>query len=272
MSSAILRVGLVFIAVSPLRPQTQPPATGSQGVVWPGPFYEARPLYEVARLLKDRYRKAVTYEEPIWLWHGDSVATGRDPDGPFDWSPKDRRFVIPDGLQRSPDLHLALLKRIVEAYNTQNNDGTLFQATESRFGMHIVPRQMHNAQGELVAANNLLDAPISVPPALRMPSEHFQALCDAVTAQGSGALRFFYKGLDIAFEPNGLRPPKAAAELLTAKEKEPYSMVWGASDMPAREALLRLIDLSATKWTWYLLCHPSAKPEHRFCVLNMDVM
>ena len=163
-----------------------------------------------------------------------------------------------------------MLRAVTEAYNLQNADGTLFQATVSRIGLHILPLQMHDANGKLVRAATLLDGNISVPSTLRMPSEHVRALCAAVTASAGISLELNYPWLDMAFAPNGLRPPKAAAELLSTKEKERFSVVWGAADVTAREALESLIDLSAAKLTWYLFCQPSAKPENRSCVLNMD--
>lgn len=230
------------------------------------------PLYEVAMLLEKRYHKVVTYEEPLSVWRGELIVKGRDPDGPFGLWLQDRRFVIPDApnLQRTPELDLAMLSSITVAYNFQNADGTLFRATASRLGLHILPLKMRDANGNLVRATSLLDAYISVPSALRMPSEHLQALCDAVTASTGVSLKFNYPWLDMVFAANGLRPPKAAAQLLPPKEKEPFSIVWEASHVTAREALLSFIDLSAAKLTWYLLCQPSAKPENRFCVLNMD--
>jgi hypothetical protein len=255
-------------AVPLLRAQVQPVPSSSQIII------EPRPLYNVAMLLEKRYHKMVTYEEPISVWRGELIAKGHDPDGPFGlWLKEDRRFVVPDGLdpQLTPELDVAVLKSVIEAYNLQNADGTLFQATASRLGLHILPIEMHDADGRLVPATSLLDTRISVPFSKRMPSEHIRALCDAVTAaSGAGSLKFNYQWFDLVFAPNGLRPPKAAAQLLSAKEKEPFSIVWGASDVSAREALLSLMDLSATKLTWHLLCQPSAKPENRFCVLNMD--
>jgi len=230
------------------------------------------PLYEAAMLLEKRYHKVVTYEEPLSVWRGELIVKGRDPDGPFGLWLRDRRFVIPDAVnsQRTPELDLAVLSGITVAYNFQNADGTLFRATASRLGLHILPLKMRDAKGNLVRAASLLDAYISVPSALRMPSEHVQTLCDAVAASTGVSLKFNYQWLDMVFAAKGLRPPKAAAQLLSPKEKEKFSIVWGAEDVTAREALLSLTDLSAAKLTWYLLCQPSAKPENRFCVFNMD--
>jgi len=270
MKSTMPRVALIVTAVLLLRAQAQPAPSGPEVIVAP------RPLNDISMSLEKLYHKVVTYEEPISVWRGELITKGRDPDGPFGlWLREDRRFVVPDGLepQRTPELNVAVLKSVIEAYNLQNPEGTLFQATSSRLGLHILPLQAHDTDGKLVPATTLLDTRINVPSSKRMPSEHIQALCDAVTAaNGEGALRFNYKWFDLVFVPNGLRPPKSAAQLLSPEEKEPYSMVWGASGVSARVALLSLIDLSATKFTWHLLCRPSVKPENRFCVLNMNPM
>jgi hypothetical protein len=232
-------------------------------------------LHEVAQLLNQRYHKTVTYEEPILVWRGDLVP-GRFPEASMGLWQKDRHFVVPTGLdpQHTAVLDLGVLRAVVESYNSQNSDGPLYKATESQFGLHILPLHMRDANGEIVEATSLLDAQVTVASALRMPSEQLQALCDAVTAAGNGALQFTYARirLDIAFAPNGLLPPRGAAQLLSAKEKEPFSIVWGVSGVTAREALVNLIRLSQTKLTWYLLCQPGARPQDRFCVLNLDDM
>lgn len=232
-------------------------------------------LFNAAMFLETRYHEPVTFEEPVWLWRSDSVPGGRDPEGAFGFSLKDRVFDMPSNLtpDQTPVLDLAALQRMLDAYHSQNNDGTLFQASESRLGLHITPLQMHAEDGRLIPAMSLLDTRISVPVEARMPSEHLQALCSAIAAAAGYDLKpFFPQGADAVFRPNGLVPPKGAAQLLSAKEKQPYFISWGASDMPAREALLSLIDRSPEKLSWDMLCHPSAKPENRFCVLNMHTI
>jgi hypothetical protein len=267
MRRALPQAVLIFAAVSLLWPQDQPSTLYSNVIDSPSP------LHEVAQLFNKRYHKAVTYEESVLVWRGDLVR-GRFPEAPMGLWQKDRHFVIPSGLdpQHTGVLNLAMLRAVVESYNKQNSDGPLYKATESQFGLHILPLQMRDANGEIVEANSLLDTRVTVASALRMPSEQIQALCDAVTAAGNDALQFTYARirLDIAFAPNGLLPPRGAAQLLSANDKEPFSIVWGTSGVTAREALVDLIHLSQTKLTWYLLCQPSARRQDRFCVLNLD--
>jgi hypothetical protein len=234
MKNIELRVFLVALALSPAWPQAGPAASGPQTIEQP------RPLFEVAQSLTKRFSNAVTYEEPILVRPSDVVARRNDPEGPTGLWAKDRHFTMPEelDLQHTPKLDLSVLRRIVDAYNSENRDGTQFQATESPFGLHILPVDIRAANGDRVKATSLLDTRINVASALRMPSEHFQALADAVTTAQRGALKVFYTGLllDIAFKPNGLYPPKGSAQLLPAKEKEQYSTMWGASDVTARIA------------------------------------
>ena len=77
------------------------------------------------------------------------------------------------------------------------------------------------------------------------------------------------KWLDQFFAPNGAVPRYGAEILFTAKEKEPYSFQWGASGVPAREALVGLIESSSTTLTWALLCQPSLRPQNRSCTLTL---
>jgi hypothetical protein len=136
-------------------------------------------------------------------------------------------------------------------------------------GLHIVPAQYHNARGQLVAAASLLDSHVAVPTALRAASGHFEAVCAAITDAAGTKVNLNAPWLDMFFAANAVVPPRNAAELLPEQDRARYSFVWGVPEMPAREALLSLLDSSATTLRWSLLCHPSAKPGDRFCVLNL---
>lgn len=229
------------------------------------------PLHKAAVLLEERYGKPVTFEEPVWQWRGDVTVRGRDENAPMAQWLKERRFLMPDWLtpERTPHLDVAVLGRMLDAYHAQNEDGARFKVLESRLGLHIVPTQSHNAEGQLVPASSLLDFRISVPTALRMASGHFKALRAAITAASGTQVQDGSQWLDVAYAANGITPPRGAAETLPEQEKERYCFSWGVSDVSAREALLLLIDQSATTLVWQLLCQPSAKAADRFCVLNL---
>ncbi|HEX3748731.1 MAG TPA: hypothetical protein VHW09_32620 [Bryobacteraceae bacterium] len=231
----------------------------------------ARPLEEVRLFLENQYAKPVTYEDPVWRWAGDSVARGSEPDGPFGRWLWDRHLDLPRGVTREENsgLTATLLQRILDAYRQQNPGDTRFQVVQSSLGLHIIPAFAHDENGSLVKASSLLDTTITVPLAARMPSEHLRALCQAVGGAAGAKVDLSAKWVDRFFAPNRAVPRYEAARLLTAEEKERYSFRWGASGVPAREALIGLIDSSNTTLTWALLCQPSLKPQNRSCTLNV---
>ncbi|MGB7760423.1 MAG: hypothetical protein WBL61_11370 [Bryobacteraceae bacterium] len=230
-----------------------------------------RPLMEAALLLEARYAKPVTYEDPVWQWRGDVYAVGSDETAPMALWLKNRILNLPDGLTpaETPTLDAELVGKVLDTYHSQDAGDTRFKVTVSRLGLHIMPALFHNAQGQFVTASTLLDVYVRVPEARRMASDHLQALCDAVTASAGTSLINGGQWFDQFYAAGGLAPPKFATKLLTKEEQEPYSFVWGATTMTARDALLSLLDSSGTTLSWRLLCQPSAKPENRSCTLNV---
>jgi hypothetical protein len=228
-----------------------------------------RPVMDLALLLEARYRKPVTYEEPVWQWNGDSDPAGRDDNTR---AVKWESFILPEGLTpaESPALDAALVGRALDAYHSQRPDGTEFRVITSRLGLHIVPAKFHDAWGRMVTASSLLDAYVRVPEQRRMASDHLHALCDALTAAtGTPVWDGGEKWFDGRYAAGGVLPPKGAAHLLTEKEQEPFSFVWGTTLMTGRDALLSLLDRSSTTYSWKLLCKPDGRPQERFCVLNV---
>ena len=53
---------------------------------------------------------------------------------------------------------------------------------------------------------------------------------------------------------------------------EPAAFNWGVQSAVARDALIDLLDQSATSFSWRLMCQPSAKASDRFCVLNVGLV
>jgi hypothetical protein len=181
---------------------------------------------------------------------------------------------MPNGVtaQEVPKLDSNLVQRIIDAYHQQNTGDTRFKVVGSSLGLHILPAYVHDQNGRLVEASSLLDTKITVPSAARMPSRHFRAICEAVTRASGTRVDYGGQWLDQFFAPNGRIPPRGAETLFTEKEKEPYPFQWGVSDVPAREALIGLIESSSTTLTWALLCGPSLRPEDRSCVLNLTAI
>lgn len=226
---------------------------------------QGRPLDAVANLLAGRYAQGISYEESMWLWKGDL----RIGDDNWRWArwPKDRTFVLPAGLtpEQTPVLDAPLLQGVVNAYDRQNPDGPTFRVTSTKLGLLILPEEVHDESGNRVAATTLLDTVISVPVALRTPAAHLAAIRDAVNAASGQQLKVQDFQFNSFFAPNGLIPLKWMARGDLGK----YSITWGAQLVTAREALISLLDLSGTTFTWELLCQSSAQPQDRFCVLNV---
>jgi hypothetical protein len=230
-----------------------------------------RPLAAAARLLQAEYRAPVTYEDPLWLWAGDSVVRGSDPDSPTARWLWDRKLNLPQETSRAEGgkLDAALVQRVIDAYHAQNPADARFKLIESSLGLHIVPAYAHDESGRMVAVTALLDTVISVPEAPRMPSEHLAAICQAVTDASGVKITSGQQSMDQAFAPNGVVPHRFAAQTLNAQEKEPYSFRWGATGMSARAAVVDLLRTSATTLTWALMCQPNLKRQNSDCVLNL---
>jgi hypothetical protein len=227
-----------------------------------------RPMNKVALLLEERYAEAVTYEDPIYLWEGDAEASAKAR-GLY---PKERSFVLPFELRpdRTAIPGVASLRRILgealAAYHEQT-DGPRFEILTSRWGLHIVPVKARDATGQLVQVMPLLNCIIDVPVASRLPSAHFEAICEAVTKVGGVTIKANSPWLDQYFLPNGQQPPRYAWTLAD-KDKEKFCFAWGVTRMMARDALIGLIEPSATTLKWQLLCNP--EPWDRNCVLNLS--
>lgn len=223
-----------------------------------------RPLSEAARLLEGIYAKPVTYEDPLLMWRGD-IGWSSSGAG-VNLHPKDRSFSLPVefGEQKPPTLDLALVERILDAYHTQT-DGPRFRVISSRWGLHIVPSQARNISGQWISIKPLLDSRINIEVESRTPYAHFAALCDAVTDSAGIEIKAAAPWLDQNFAPNGLIPPRIGT--LTDEEKKQISFTWGVKGKIARDALISLIELSATTLTWDLRC--STEPSDRYCRLNL---
>ena len=230
-----------------------------------------RPLNQLRLFLENQFEKTVTYEDPVWRWVADSVAVGSEPEGPMGRLLWERRLVLPAGVTRQENatLDMHLVEHIIDAYHRQNPGDTRFKVIESSLGLHIVPSFVHDEDGILVAATSLLDTRITVPRAARMPSEHFQAICAAIARTSGIRVDLADPWLDSVFAPNQAVPGRGGAARLSAKEKTPYSFEWGASGVPAREAMIELSAASNSTLSWGLLCQPTLKPQDRWCTLNV---
>ena len=211
-----------------------------------------RPLVDAANVLQARYGKPVTCEDPLWVWSGDLE---RRSDTPW-FFPLRRTTTLPSGLSpdQTPILDASVLARVLDEYN-KLNEAPRFRVLESKFGLHIVPDIVHDASGVAVPAKNLLDAPVTIPRATRTASGHFQAICAAAAPKDAtmvcaaiGFGRNWFEDLFAA--PGGV-------------------LEWGASGVNARDALIDLLEQSATTFSWRLACEPDVTPGNHYCVLQL---
>ena len=245
-ANAGLGYAVLFAAlatVAPGQPRTFDPATDT--------ITHSQPLMEAAKLMEWRYGTPVTYEDPVWARNVVHA------------------FTIPAGLTPAdnPKLTAALLRTVVSAYHSQNPGQPRFRVIESRLGLHIAPVSVPGATGAQVPAVSLLDSRIGVPSASRTAAEHIDAVCAAVEVVTGVA--FTYRRnpnslelFDRAFAANGYAVPGAGggissvnAVLPTFEQARPRMLfTWGTRETTAREALLDILDRSATTMKWELIC------------------
>jgi hypothetical protein len=238
---AVARMVLIVICAQP---------AGAQQV------FEGRgPLVNAADLLERIYATPVTYESPQPLWEGavDFYRTRNMPDGTRGAWPRQHSLIMPDGVnpEAVPVLTLAIVQKVVDAYNQQNPDQPRFRVLESRLGFHIVPSQVHDVSGKLVPATNPLDTVISVPRASRTAFEHLNAILDAVKAASGIPLIYPDRHFNNYYAANSY----IVRNLPPTDAERPYMLFeWGVSDVSARDALISLMDGSSSTMSWRLSC------------------
>jgi len=213
-----------------------------------------RPLAEASILLEERYGKVVTYEEPVLTWGGElEEIPGKSGTKGYLYA-KPQGFLMPSEAGQGSDLALALQKTL-SAYHQQTT-GTRFQVLTSRLGYHIVPLQVHDSNGAFVPANSLLDAQIYIPNEARSARGHLQAFGAAVTA-ATGI------PLDVSALPY---QPQGFDNVFRAR---PERFTWGTEPKVARDALIDLLGMSATTFSWRLRCQASLQSDGRSCALDL---
>jgi hypothetical protein len=220
--------------------------TGSSSLVT-----SPRPLGDAALRLQEAYRTAVTYEEPVLSWRGELEAV---PGHKGLMMPAVHAFVIPAESGPGTDLAIALEKTIA-AYHQQTS-GTRFQVLSSKLGYHIVPVQVHDENGRSVRATSALHQIVTVPSETRSALQHLLALGAAISSTGPtrvtiSAVPANPRGFDKAFRA------------------QPEVFQWGVYSAVARDALIDLLNQSATTFSWWLMCQGSIQASDRLCALNL---
>lgn len=207
------------------------------------------PLWKAADLLEQLYAKPVTCEDPRRLSRSEVEFLGS---GNQSLRVLQHSLVMPPGANpaETPALGAELVNRIVDAYHRQNPGQARFRVLESKWGVHIVPSQVHNEDGVLAAASSPLDTVVSVPKARRTPSEHLTALFQAVSAASGIPVVASTSWFDNYYAANGYLLPA----MVTAAERPYMLLEWGVNNMPARDALIDLLQGSSTTMSWRMNC------------------
>jgi len=161
--------------------------------------------------------------------------------------------------ESGPGTDLAnVLENTIAVYHQQTS-GTRFQVLSSTLGYHIVPVLGHDEGGRLVPTGSVLDQIVTVPSEARSAMQHLRALGEAISK--SGPIRVVVSA--VPAKPDGFD---------RAFHAQPGVFPWGAYSAVARDALIDLLNQSATTFSWRLMCQASAQASDRFCVLNMGAI
>jgi hypothetical protein len=210
--------------------------------------------------MEERYASPVTYEDPIWEFQGDLAPVG--PAGRL--FPMYRSFAAPPELTPAnrPKLDAAVLGEALAAYHSQT-DGPRYKISTSRLGLHLIPDQVRGADGILAPARNALDTVLNMPVTLEVPSQHLTDLCIALSsATGTSIIYMGPSGnyaLEHIYMPNG--------HVGRIGSREDLRVAWGAQGISAREALINLLEPSATTLGWSFICQAD-----RSCFIQVDAL
>jgi hypothetical protein len=253
----LLNVGLIILIPLLVTGFSQENKASTPYVIGPTP----RPMSDAADVLQRLYCKVVTYEDPILISIDDTEPITYST-GNIGLLPKSRGFSMPSevDIKRSPKLDSRLIGSVLNAYDAQT-DGPRFKVVSSDWGLHIIPAQVRSRDERLVSAICLLDAHITVPFEKRMPSEHFKAICEAITASTGVTLKDFMPWLNGYYASTDAEAYRFNAE----EYKRIVSFEWGATNMIAREAVIDFLKHSSSTLSWKILCEPA----EGFCVFNM---
>jgi hypothetical protein len=214
-------------------------------------IYNPRPLDKAVDFLEAKYGWRMTYEDPLVLYLGDLTDTRPQPSRPgskpsyaWRWGSIDMRHVLPSLLSLQDD-PAVLLQRAIDLYNAGRGVGE-FRLLRTGDVFHVIPAKTKNVDGEMVEVASLLDTPVTFPEQEREIGQTMRAITDAVGLATSVTLNRNPLNL-------GLR-------------HDWEKVVFGASNEPARSALLRLFAMTGNEaLSWSLLC---AAGERR-CTLNI---
>ncbi len=261
-----LRLHALVHFASNLKQGAPPPvATGAATPAVPDPnlIRSVHPVSDAADVLRQNYRKVITYEDPLWEWPGEMMAGSprTAPDKKGAWSPGWVSFTLPTAASPAPELP-ARLAQVLAAFH-QQTEGPRFQILTSSYGLHIVPLQVRDRSGAFAPARNPLDERVLIPQQERTARGHVDALVSAMVA-ANGALRIIFTPRLVSTARDDFNDLFAA----TPAENQPF--VWGTANanMIARDALIDLLEHSATTQFWDLACTGTGSFRYNVCTMT----
>ncbi len=205
----------------------------------------------------------ITYEDPLWEWPGEMVpvlgSSKVAPDTKGGWTPDWVTFRLPDPGSPAPDLPVRLAQ-VLAAYH--QTSGPRFPILSSKLGLHIVPLQVRDRDGRLAPARNPFEKPVFIPQQERTAHQHLTALGAAVEAANDG-LKIAIAGLVTDMRGDSINFMFAP----TRDDDRPF--LWGTKipNMTARDALIDLLDHSATTFYWDMKCRGTITVRHNECFM-----
>jgi hypothetical protein len=220
-----------------------------------------RPVDRAVDTLQTRYGYVITYEDPRYTNEDDlqDVAAkvrkdySRYPPGlaPKLMVPKGGKLTLrlPASKDISPQDLASILQQLARAQGTSSRGGH-FRVAQVGDVFHLVPTEVRNRKGNWSHYNSLLDTPISLPKQDRSESELYRAIADAVSAATHVRLWIVVNG--------GIVIGLVSPELHTSM---------GATLEPARNVLMRALQLHRSRRTWAVLYDP--EEDNNMFALNV---
>ncbi len=239
------------------------------------------PVSDAAGRLRNSYGMVITYEDPLWEWPGEMITLGSrvDPARKGGWTPGWVSFTLPGAASPAPDLP-ARLAQVLAAYHQQTG-GPRFQVLTSKLGLPIVPLQVRDREGRLAPAQNPLDKLVFIPQQERTAHQHLKALQSALVATSSGlnpipvtgpSFSAGSDGFEIGISPRVVDLRGDSFNFMFAPTRaDDRPFVWGTAipNMTARDALIDLLDRSATTFYWDMRCLGTLTVKYNVCFMEV---
>jgi hypothetical protein len=220
-----------------------------------------RPVRRAVETLQTRYGYVITYEDPRYTNEDDlqdvAAKVRKDyssyPPGlaPKLMVPKGGKLTLrlPASNDISPQDLASILQQLAHAQGTSSRGGH-FRVEQVGDVFHLIPTEVRDRKGNWLHYDSLLDTPISLPEQDRSESELYQAIVDAVSTAAHVRLWIVVNGGIVI----GIVSPKLRTSM-------------GATLEPARNVLMRALQLHRSRRTWAVLHDPDG--DNNMFALNV---